>query len=94
MEATNEMNNIETCVYVLKTYKYDNEKEIINTGLWEDEYGNKQFDTEEEARTMYKCATNGDEGYMAVYLIRIDPTSNEDRETIIDKWEDYMNDED
>lgn len=89
----------ETCVYVLKTYEYNAEKETIKyAGLWEDCDGNKQYNTEAEAREQFEYATEGDKGYISVVLIRIDPTKNEDRETIIEEWEDnideYMNEDD
>jgi hypothetical protein len=79
------------CVYVIKTWEY-NHKTYTNkyAGLWEDcETGDKEFKTEEEAREQFEYATEGDKGYSAVSLVKIDSNS-EDRETIIDEWEDNI----
>ena len=82
----------EECVYVIKTYEYnDKEKTIDYAGLWDNCDGKKQFDNEEEARDEFSYATEGDKGYIAVELIRIDPNS-ENRETCIAEWEDNIDD--
>lgn len=77
------------CVYVIKTWEFNRITGNIDyAGLWEDsESGNKEFKTEEEAREAFGYATEGDKGFTSVELIRIDPNS-EERETIIDDWED------
>jgi len=83
------------CVYVIKTWEYNHKTHTTNyAGLWEDcETGDKEFKTEEEAREQFEYATEGDKGYSAVSLVKIDPNS-EDRETIIDEWEEEPEDED
>lgn len=74
------------CVYIIKTYEVNNQEEIDYVGLWENCDGETEFKTEEEARKEFGYATEGDKGYVAVSLIKIDPNS-EDRETCIDDWE-------
>ena len=80
------------CVYVIKTWEYDSKNDTIEySGLWEDNEGNKEFKNEDEARLQYEYATDGEQGYCAVSLVKIDPNS-EDRETCIYDWEDNMSD--
>jgi hypothetical protein len=81
------------CVYVVKTYEFNHkEKTIDYAGLWEDENGNKEFKTEDEARLQFEYASEGDKGYVAVELIKINPNS-ENRETCIAEWEDYISED-
>lgn len=83
----------EDLVYVIKLWTYNKSTKTINyDGLWEDcETGDKEFKTEEEAREQFEYATEGDKGYSAVSLVKIDPNS-EDRETLIEEWEDNIDD--
>jgi len=80
------------CVYVIKTWDMDGKY----AGLWEDSEGNKEFKNEDEAKLQYEYATDGEQDYCGVSLIKIDPNS-EDRETCIYDWEytpsDYYYDE-
>ena len=78
------------CVYVVRTYEYTTEKDVEYTGLWEDENGNKEFKTEDEARLQFEYASDGTRGFVSVELVKIDPTKNENRETTIDEWEDNI----
>jgi hypothetical protein len=76
------------CVYVIKTWGMEGEY----TGLLDigsPQY-KKEFKTEEEARWWLYAMTKegGQDTYSAMTLIKIDPTKNEDRETIIEEWED------
>jgi hypothetical protein len=80
------------CVYVIKTWEYNHKEDSIDyAGLWEDSEGNKEFKNEDEAKLQYEYATDGEQGYCAVSLVKIDPNS-EDRETCIYDWEDNMSD--
>jgi hypothetical protein len=76
--------------YVVKTWVYETEtKSIEYNGLYETETGVKSWDTETEARDNYDDAIfNGQ--YISVMLIKIDPDSNENRETIISEWEESL----
>jgi hypothetical protein len=78
------------CVYIIKTYKFNHIEQTIDyAGLWEDENGNKEFKTEEEARQEFEYARNVTRGFASVELIKIDPNS-EDRETCIESLEDNI----
>jgi len=81
------------CVYVIKTWDMDGKY----AGLWEDSEGNKEFKNEDEAKLQYEYATDGEQDYCGVSLIKINPNSNENRETCIYDWEytpsDYYYDE-
>jgi len=78
-----------TYEYILKTYDKDGEY----TGLFELD-NIKCWTTEEEAREAFAIAIQIEE-MGAVELIRIDPDANQDRETMIDEWEDlFSEDED
>jgi hypothetical protein len=83
----------EECVYVIKTWDMDGKY----AGLWEDSEGNKEFKNEDEAKLQYEYATDGEQDYCGVSLIKINPNSNENRETCIYDWEytpsDYYYDE-
>lgn len=81
-------------VWVIKTYMYDTKGKTNDyVGLWEDEDGNKEFKTEEEAREQFGYATEGDKGYIAVELVEIDPDCS-DRENVIEEWEDNISEYD
>ena len=67
--------------YVLKTYELDGEY----GGLFELD-GKKEWDTTDEAQEAFDVAISTEE-FSMVEFIRIDPNSNEHRETIIDIWE-------
>ena len=83
-------------VWVIKTYEYNHTTKTIDyAGLWDNgspQY-KKEFDNEEEARGWFVAITaeGGQDLYIAIELIEIDPTS-EDRETIIDRWEENIDD--
>jgi hypothetical protein len=83
----------EECVYIIKTWDMDGKY----AGLWEDSEGNKEFNNEDEAKLQYEYATDGEQDYCGVSLIKINPNSNENRETCIYDWEytpsDYYYDE-
>jgi len=80
------------CVFVIKTWDMDGKY----AGLWEDNEGNKEFNNYDEAILQYEYATDGEQDYCGVSLIKINPNS-EDRETCIYDWEytpsDYYYDE-
>jgi len=81
------------CVYVIKTYEYNHQEQTIDyAGLWDNCDGEKEWKTEAEAREQFEYATEGDKGYIAVELIKIDPTKNENRKTCIAEWEDNISD--
>ena len=92
VEETIEETNEDECVYVIKTWEYDSKNDTIEyAGLWEDSEGNKEFKNEDEARLQYEYATDGQQGYCGVTLIKIDP-NNPVRETCINDWEDNISD--
>jgi hypothetical protein len=76
--------------YVVKTWVYETDtKSIEYNGLYETETGVKTWDNETEATEHYDDAIfNGQ--YISVMLIKIDPDSNENRETIISEWEESL----
>jgi len=81
------------CVYVIKTYEFNHKEQTIDyAGLWENCDGETEFKTEAEAILQFEYASDGTRGYIAVELVEIDPTKNENRETTIDEWEDNIED--
>ena len=69
----------EDIVYVVKTWEYKHQTDSIEyAGLWEDENGNKEFKTEEQARVQYEFATDGQQGYCAVSLVKIEDYINQE----------------
>jgi len=81
----------EECVYVIQTWEHSEKGTIEYAGLWEDSEGNKEFKTEDEATLQYEYATDGQQGYCGVTLVKIDP-NNPVRETCIYDWEDNISD--
>jgi hypothetical protein len=78
----------EECVYVIKTWEYNRQKKTIEyKGLWEKYGGDKEFKTEQEARDEFDDLTQNGYGIAAANITKIDPNSNEDRETIIEEYE-------
>ena len=80
--------DIDDYAYVLKTYEMDGEY----GGLFELD-GNKEFNTPDEAQEVFDVAISTGE-FSMIEFIRIDPNSNEHRETIIDVWNNYYKSED
>jgi hypothetical protein len=78
------------CVYIIKLYVYNTQtKNIDYDGLWDSD-GVNIFTTEWEARDQFGDATFGYSEFIVVDLVKIDFTKNENRETIIAKWEDNI----
>ena len=83
MSANNQEIVINDYTYVFKTYKLNGEY----GGLFEDKDGNKEFkfNTIGKAQEAFEVASSTEKFSMMV-IIRIDPNSNEHRETIIYHW--------
>jgi hypothetical protein len=76
--------------YVVKTWVYDkNTKANEYAGLYEGADWLKHWEDIADARTAFDSAIETGE-FIAIELIQIDPDANEDRETIIDDWEDNI----
>ena len=86
-EEGEEEDKIDDYAYVLKTYELDGEY----GGLFEVD-GNKEFNTTDEAQEAFDVAIST-EKFSMIEFIRIDPNSNEHRETIIDVWNNYYKSE-
>ena len=78
--------------YVVKTWIYDTTTEEVEyAGLWETNEWIKCWTKLEEAKVEFEYAIGTGE-FVAVELIQIDADANEDRETILDSWEDSLSD--
>jgi hypothetical protein len=83
IEPELEEEKINDYAYVLKTYELDGEY----GGLFELD-GKKEWENIDEAQEAFDVASSTEE-FSMVEFIRIDPNSNEHRETIIDIWINY-----
>ena len=87
-DSDSESEDEEECVYVIKTWEYNRQTKTIKyNGLWEKYDGDKEFKTEQEARDEFDNLTQNGYGVAKAMLIKIDPNSNEDRETIIEEFD-------
>jgi hypothetical protein len=74
--------------YIVKTWDRNGEY----TGLYEGADWKNCWTDVADARVAFDSAIETEE-FSAVELVRIDPNANEDRETIIDDWEDELKEE-
>lgn len=73
------------CVYVVKTW-WNTPTGFEYGGLYEgDRAGNKEWTTLKGGKTAFHNAIDT-EKFAVVKLIKIDPTANEDRETVVYEW--------
>ena len=78
--------------YIVKTWIYDAPSTNIEYfGLYEGADWVKCWTDKEDAMIAFESAIETGE-FVAVELIQIDPDATEDRETIIDDWEDTLSD--